>query len=94
MNWEELFNDNNIVFHCGTEEVSKKLLSLAESFGYKWASGDSFSTLDYWYLNDKNTCYNICDGVFYSLFFCKSYKIIKVNDSMFGIKPLIKFKRK
>jgi hypothetical protein len=64
IDWEELFERDNTVFHCETEELANKLLLIAHDLGYTWNRGDSYIRNNEWYYHKENTYYRIKTGYF------------------------------
>jgi len=89
INWEELFKQENNVFHCETEEIANKLLIIAHNLDYKWTIGDEFISFNAWEFHKKDTCYNIKYGLYSSIEYWSSngFDIINVNELLVKRKP-------
>jgi hypothetical protein len=82
INWEELFEEENVMFHCETEELAIKLLKIAHEFGYSWNSTESYETHSKWNTFKEETCYHIRIGMYadYQTYDTIYNKIINVKD--------------
>ena len=59
---KEYLTQELTVFHCKTEEIAKRLLKIADSFGLKWCNYESYLDISNWYLYTNNTCYDFSGG--------------------------------
>ena len=91
INWEKLFNDHLIVFHCETEEIANQLLQIAHQHGHKWRSGESYLEKNSWHVYGKETCYYIIDNTYESLNFFNSLNVYNLN--IINVKILFEGKR-
>jgi len=88
-NWKELFEQDDTVFHCETEELAIKLLKIANDLGYKWNNGKSYLENISWKFCEEETCYWIKDGTYYfkDYFEKQNYTILNVKDLLYGRRP-------
>jgi len=96
IDWEELFKQDNTVFHCEIEDIAIEFLSIAHNLDYEWRNGDSYLHKNEWSFYKEETCYNIKNGTFADVeYFINEmgYKIINISELLYGRKPF-KLKRK
>ena len=88
-NWEKLFKQDGLVFHCETQELANHLLSIAHDLGYQWSNGQSYLDVHHWELYENETCYKIKSGHYGSetYFINERYNVINVLELLGGRKP-------
>ena len=88
-NWEKLFKQDGLVFHCETEVIAIELLSIAHDLGYKWCDDESYLDDHHWELYENGTCYEIKSGNYASetYFINDGYNVINVLELLGGRKP-------
>lgn len=67
---EKDFKDSyvgHIAVHCPTRKSAETFLKLADNFGYKWVSRDSFASKTMWKEHREGTVYYVCLGQYGSL---------------------------
>lgn len=76
------FDNAKEVYHCETEEIANELLILADSFGYGWCDGKSFTDNSKYGTYGKETCYRISKGEYSrkQYFLDKGYVIINAEE--------------
>lgn len=75
-NWGKILKENTVV-NCVTEEQARSLLKEAHEKGLKWCRGNSYLEKNHWSLCKENTCYDLLDGSFDSIDYCKeNYTIL------------------
>jgi len=96
INWEELFKQDGLVFHCETEELANELLKIAHGLGYTWSGGDSYLIKNHWYMHRDDTCYDIYNGKIASIGYetRSGSEIINLNDLIKGNRRQFKLYRK
>jgi hypothetical protein len=84
--WKEIFERENTVINCETEQEANKLLKIANELGYKWRDGDKFTQInDFLYYQNK-TCYNIKKGMYqnFAYYTDYGYTILRYRDIIAG----------
>lgn len=81
----DILKQPNTVFHCPTEELSKKFCKLLHDKGFKWATRDSYLDLIKWDKYKYDTAYKPDTGQYCNVDYYKKYKynIIKITPSFF-----------
>lgn len=56
---------DNLVVHCPTENVARKVLECLNNLGYTWWTGEKYSpNCTHWEIHENRTCYYIKRGVY------------------------------
>lgn len=78
--------EENTVIHCATYESAVAVLGTFHHYGFKWNTGESYSTESNYRFHKENTCYYPVKGVFSSLDYFKrnGYKIIDSDTYLRG----------
>ena len=78
-----LFNIKGMAIHCTTEELALETLSILDSMGYKWTSGNSLLKYPSWEFYESNTYYGVRDNkrmVYGKIFDIEPSNILKAED--------------
>lgn len=71
---EELLT-KEIAVQCETKEQAKALLKWLHFKGKRWSNGESYLEVNYWNKFKDNTCYEIHEGTYEEIDFCKEENI-------------------
>jgi hypothetical protein len=89
INWGELFEEENTVFHCETKEIANYLTNKAHDLGYKWCNDYLYTEKCYWDSYKEETCYEIKHGEYTKIdyYIGSRYTIINVRELLESEKP-------
>lgn len=58
LDWKEIIERPNCVFHCRTHLSAMEFLHIVHNLGYTWISGSSLLLFDSWGIYNEETCYD------------------------------------
>lgn len=67
--------DKNYAIHCDTEDKANKLMKALDDMGYKWSAGNKYTSRNYYFVYEKETCYKPYDGIYNNIHYFKSHRI-------------------
>jgi len=84
MNKKEFDNKyvgEGVVVNCKTEKLANQFLKLADKFGYKWCTDETYIRANRFEEYKNKTCYNLNYGTYCSINYSKemNYNIIEFN---------------
>jgi len=79
--FDNKYVSKKVVVNCKTEELANQFLKMADKFGYKWCSVQSYIGNNRWERYKDKTCYEINISSYCGIDYYKdaNYKIIEFN---------------